>query len=195
MALSAVPVPVLLALLFVLGLISPVAAGMRNTLLTVVLPAEAFIAGRSLFRIVAQSAQVVGNAAGGVLIALTSPRGALALDCVSFLGSALVVRVATQARPPLRGEADGAPRSNVLKDSLAGMSAVLANRRIRRVLLLGWLVPTCAVAPEALAAPYVAHLGPRRRRGRLVARGDSGGHDRRASSWRSGSCRRPGGCG
>jgi hypothetical protein len=159
MAVSAVPVPALLALLFLLGLISPVAAGMRNTLLTVVLPPGSFIAGRSLFRIVAQSAQVFGNGLGGVLIALTSPRGALALDCASFLGSALVVRVATRARPPLRGEADGAAHSNVLKDSLAGMSAVLADRRLRRVLLLGWLVPTCAVAPEALAAPYVAQLG------------------------------------
>jgi MFS family permease len=98
MASSGVPVPALLALLFLLGLISPVAGGMRNRLLVVVLPAGAFIAGRSLFRIVAQSAQVVGNAAGGLLIALTSPRGALLLDCASFLGSALVVRMATRWR-------------------------------------------------------------------------------------------------
>ena len=159
MASSAVPVPALLALLFLLGLISPVAAGMRNRLLVVVLPAAAFIAGRSLFRIVAQSAQVVGNAAGGLLIALTSPRGALLLDCASFLGSALVVRLATRARAPLGGGAGDGARGNVLRDSLGGMSAVLADRRIRRVLLLGWLVPTCSVAPESLAAPYVAHLG------------------------------------
>jgi MFS family permease len=159
MALSSVPIPVLLALLFVLGLVSPVAAGMRNTLLVVVLPADAFIAGRSLFRIVAQSAQVVGNGAGGLLIALSSPRGALLIDCASFAGSALVVRLGTRARAPLGGEVDPGQRSNVLKDSLAGMSAVLANRRVRRVLLLGWLVPTCAVAPESLAAPYVADLG------------------------------------
>src|SRR5207342_2387261 len=98
MAVSAVPVPVLLALLFCLGLISPVAAGVRNALTVVVLPAEAYIAGRSLFRIVAQSAQVVGNATGGLLIALTSPRGALLLDCVSFLGSVVVVRLGTKAR-------------------------------------------------------------------------------------------------
>jgi hypothetical protein len=39
------------------------------------------------------------------------------------------------------------------------MSAVLADRRVRRVLLLGWLVPVCAVAPESLAAPAVADLG------------------------------------
>ena len=30
---------------------------------------------------------------------------------------------------------------------------------LRRLMLLGWLVPTFAVAPEALAAPYVADLG------------------------------------
>jgi hypothetical protein len=159
MASSAVPVPALLALLFALGLISPVAGGMRNRLLVVVLPAGAFIAGRSLFRIVAQSAQVVGNGAGGLLIALSSPRGALLLDCASFLGSALVVRFATQARAPLGGEADNAARGNVLRDSLGGMAAVLSDRRLRRVLLLGWLVPTCSVAPESLAAPYVAHIG------------------------------------
>jgi hypothetical protein len=159
MALSAVPVPVLLALLFVLGLISPVSAGMRTALARIVLPAGVFIAGRSLFRIVAQSAQVVGNGAGGILIALTSPRGALLIDCASFAGSAAVVRFGTRARAPLGGERDGASRSNLLRDSLGGMSAVLADPRIRRVLLLGWLVPTCSVAPEALAAPYVAHLG------------------------------------
>jgi hypothetical protein len=159
MASSAVPVGILLALLFALGLISPVAGGMRNRLLVVVLPASAFIAGRSLFRIVAQSAQVVGNGAGGLLIAITSPRGALLLDSASFLGSALVVRLATRRRAPLGGEAHAAGRGNVLRDSLGGMSAVLADRRLRRVLLLGWLVPTCAVAPESLAAPYVSQLG------------------------------------
>ena len=179
MALSAVPVPALLALLFLLGLISPVAAGMRNTLLVVVLPPEAFIAGRSLFRIVAQSAQVVGNAAGGLLIALTSPRGALALDCVSFLGSALVVRLATRGRAPLRGEADGAARSNVLRDSLGGHGgrarqparpARAAARLARADLRRG--------ARIARGAVCRAHR-PRRGGGRLVAGRDPGGHDRR----------------
>jgi hypothetical protein len=159
MTVSAVPIAVLLALLFCLGLISPVSAGVRNALTVVVLPADAYIAGRSLFRIVAQSAQVVGNATGGLLIALTSPRGALALDCLSFLGSVVIVRLGTKSRASLAGDGDGLPRGNLLRDSLQGMSAVLADRRIRRVLLLGWLVPTCSVAPESLAAPYVSELG------------------------------------
>ena len=156
MAVSSVPVPILLALIFVLGLISPVASGIRNALLVLVLPAAAFVAGRSLFRIVAQSAQVVGNGVGGLLIAFASPRGALLVDCASFGGSALVVRLATRGRPAL---GDAAPGGNLLRDSLAGLSAVLGNPRVRRVLLLGWLIPVCSVAPESLAAPYVAHLG------------------------------------
>ena len=156
MAVSSVPVPVLLALIFILGLISPVASGIRNALLVLVLPAGSFVAGRSLFRIVAQSAQVVGNGVGGLLIAFASPRGALLVDCASFGGSALVVRLATRGRAAL---GDAAPRGNLLRDSLAGMSAVLGNPRVRRVLLLGWLIPVCSVAPESLAAPYVAHLG------------------------------------
>ena len=36
---------------------------------------------------------------------------------------------------------------------------MLAHRRLRRLLLFGWLVATFSVAPESLAAPYVAGLG------------------------------------
>ena len=87
MATSAIPIPVLLALLFVLGLISPVAAGVRNALLVVVLPAGSFIAGRSLFRIVAQSAQVFGNGLGGVLIAVTMVVAAIVAVGLAACGS------------------------------------------------------------------------------------------------------------
>jgi hypothetical protein len=45
------------------------------------------------------------------------------------------------------------------RDSLAGLRAVLAHRPTRRILLFSWLVPACAVAPEALAAPYATHIG------------------------------------
>jgi MFS family permease len=45
------------------------------------------------------------------------------------------------------------------RDSLAGLRATLSHRPTRRVMLFSWLVPACAVAPEALAAPYAAHIG------------------------------------
>lgn len=45
--------------------------------------------------------------------------------------------------------------------SLRGAKEVLGNGELRRLLLLGWLAPMFSVAPEAVAAPYVAaHHGP-----------------------------------
>ena len=44
-------------------------------------------------------------------------------------------------------------------DSLAGLRQAFIHRKIRRILLFTWLIPACAVAPEALAAPYATHIG------------------------------------
>jgi MFS family permease len=55
------------------------------------------------------------------------------------------------------------------RDSLAGARRTLAHREIRRILLFGWLVAACAIAPEALAAPYAAYIGqPARAAGFLL---------------------------
>jgi predicted MFS family arabinose efflux permease len=55
------------------------------------------------------------------------------------------------------------------RDSLTGLRSTLAHRPTRRVLLFSWLVPACAVAPEALAAPYAVHIGqPPRAAGLLL---------------------------
>jgi hypothetical protein len=154
MAVGHAPIWALLVLLVALGLIAPVQAGSRTAVLAAILPGDTFVAGRSLFRVVAQSGQVVGNATGGLLLAATSPRGALAVDAGTFVVSAALVRFGTRARPA-RSDAG----SSLLRDSLAGLRSVLAHPLLRRVLLLGWLVPAFAVAPEALAAPGVRELG------------------------------------
>jgi hypothetical protein len=96
----------------------------------------------------------VGNALGGLLLVLVAPRHALLIDAVSFLVSALVVRFGTHAREPA-----AAASTPLLRDSLKGIREVFAHPKVRRLLLLGWAVPMCSVAPEALAAPYVHDLG------------------------------------
>ena len=126
----------------------------------VVLPAETFIAGRSLFRIVAQSAQVFGNGLGGVAdradLAARSARARLRelprLRARRARGDARAAAAARRGRRSARAVTSSRTRS-------PGCRPCSPIRRLRRVLLLGWLVPTCAVAPEALAAPYVADLG------------------------------------
>jgi hypothetical protein len=150
-----IPVAGLLGLLLLASLLSPISGGARAGLIAEILPPPAFVAGRSLFRIVAQSAQVVGNAAGGLLVVAISARGALAVDAASFVLSAIVVRLGTPARPARTPDR----ATSLTRDSLRGIRTVLAQARLRSILLLGWAVAACSSAPEALAAPYVAGIG------------------------------------
>jgi MFS family permease len=157
MVIPGMPVAALLGLLFANGLLAPVYQGVRAAMLPDVLPpGPAYILGRSMMRLVAQSAQIVGDGAGGLLLTITSPRGALALDAASFLGSAVLLRYGLTRRPARRA---GTGAASMTRDSLRGIRGVLAHRRVRRLLLFSWLVPACAVAPEALAAPYASHIG------------------------------------
>jgi Transmembrane secretion effector len=149
------PLLVLLALLFAAGLLSPVYQGARSAVLPEVLPpGPRYVLGRALMRMVAQSAQIVGYAVGGLLLAIVSPRGALLADALSFAASGLVLRFGTAARP-----ATAARRGSLARDSLAGLRKVFAHCPARRILLFSLLVPACVVAPEALAAPYATHIG------------------------------------
>ncbi|HEY2277805.1 MAG TPA: MFS transporter [Streptosporangiaceae bacterium] len=166
MVVPRVPVAGLLVLLFANGLISPIYQGVRAAVLPEILPlGSPYVLGRALMRMVSQGAQIVGYGVGGLLLAILSPRGALAADALSFGASALLVRLGTSRRPPRAAKA-----GSMARDSLAGVRATLAHRPTRRVLLAGWLVPACAVAPEALAAPYAVHIGqPARAAGFLLA--------------------------
>jgi MFS family permease len=158
MSISRTPVAVILGLLVVLGVIAPIFQGVRAASLPVILPAGApYVLGRSMFRLVAQSAQVAGFALGGLLLIAVSARGALIIDSLSFVGSALLLRVGTRERTPDRS-GDAAEQS-IVRASIGNVGRVMKVRRLRRVMLVEWLLPTCAVAPEALAAPYVARLG------------------------------------
>ncbi|HEY0718667.1 MAG TPA: MFS transporter [Streptosporangiaceae bacterium] len=159
MVIPGIPVAGLLALVFAEGLIAPVFQGVRAALLPEILPAGSpYILGRALMRMVAQGAQIAGYGAGGLLLAFLPPRGALAADAVSFVASAVLLRLGIASRSPRAEPGPGGP-GLMARDSLTGLSAALADRATRRVLLFGWLVPACAVAPEALAAPYAAHIG------------------------------------
>jgi predicted MFS family arabinose efflux permease len=159
MAMPGLPIPLLLALLLPLGAIAPVFGGARAASLPDVLGGEGFALGRSLLRMVAQTSQIGGFALGGVLLAVLSPRPLLLLDAASFLASAVLLRVGTRERPARADPPAGVPRRSVARDSLAGVRLALGSARLRPLLLFCWLPPAFAVAPEALAAPYVAQLG------------------------------------
>ena len=156
MAVPGVPVAGLLVLLLATGTVASLASGGRSALLPLIVSVEAFVPARSLFRIAAQSAQIVGNATGGALLIVVSPRGAILVNATSYLASAALMRLGVRRRERVL---DPSAQPALLRDSLEGVRAVLGHLPLRRLLLFGWLVPTFSVAPEALAAPYVADLG------------------------------------
>ncbi|MFJ6572997.1 MFS transporter [Streptomyces sp. NPDC091292] len=155
MALPLTPVAALLALRCVIAVVSPVFNGTRMATLADVLgDGDLFVLGRSLLRIVSQSAVLVGFGVGGILLTVVPPRGALVITLCTFLLSALLLRCGTRRRPA-RDSGTGA----LMRYSLAGARQILAHRRIRALLLLLWAPPMFVVAPEALAAPYADEIG------------------------------------
>jgi MFS family permease len=154
-ALPAMPVPLTFGALFAIGTLAPVRSGTAGAIVAEILPGDAFVPGRSVLRIISQGAQIAGAGTGGALLAPLGPHGALLADTASFLISAALMAAAVRPRP-----ATGSSRQpSLVADSLAGLRDVWAQPGIPRLLLLGWIVPFIAVAPEGLAAPAVAQSG------------------------------------
>lgn len=152
MVLPGTPVAGLLVLRCAMAFVAPLFQGTRNASLADILgPGDAFVLGRSLMRMVAQSAQLIGFGLGGLLLTVLAPRAAIALTAAGFLSSALLLRFGTRARPARAAAARTSP--------LAGLRAVLGDRRLRALTLLSWLPPVFVIAPEALLAPYVDGIG------------------------------------
>lgn len=152
LAWPALPLPALFALLLASGTLSSVSSGARSALLRASVAEDAYVPARSLSRIAAQLAQIAGNAGAGVLLAVASPSATLLLDAGALLLSATTVRLAVGDH-----RSEGTRGSERLwLDSLRGAREILALPELRRLLLMGWLLPMFAVAPEAVAAPYVA---------------------------------------
>ena len=155
MAFPGMPIAALLVLLVGTGTLGGIANATQAALVRSVVPEATYVPARSLIRIAAQVAQVAGNPLGGLLIVALSPGGAFLVSSVLLVIAASVVRFGL-GRYPVTGAADG---TALLRDSLHGVRQVFSHAPLRRLLLLGWLVPMFFVAPEALAAPYVASRG------------------------------------
>ncbi|MFD6992668.1 MFS transporter [Streptomyces sp. NPDC059943] len=158
MVVPGTPVAGLLALRCAVAAVAPVFTGTRMAALTDILgEGDLYVLGRSLLRIVSQSALLVGFAVGGLLLAVVPPRGAIAITVVTFLCSATLLRFGTKDRPARLLKKDGG--ASLLRDSLDGARLVFADRRIRALTLLFWVPAMFVVAPEALMAPYADQIG------------------------------------
>ncbi|MFI7578471.1 MFS transporter [Micromonospora sp. NPDC049497] len=164
----------MLGLVAVVGLFGPVSSAARSALLPEILHGDAYVLGRSLLTMASGGTQVAGFAVGGLLLGLVGPYGALWLTAATCALSALLVRVGLTARSA-RVRADATTgRGGVIRETWRVNGELLADRRIRGLLLAKWLPGSLLVGAEGVAVPYAAGLAPGAGAGVLLMAGASG---------------------
>lgn len=148
LAVPGLPLPLVFAVVLGEGVLAAVIGGVRYGLLNEVLPKEGFLLGRSVLNMCAGTTQICGYAAGGVMVAVASPRGTLLVAAALYVAGAAAARFGLARRPP---RAAGRPsvaetwRTNALLWSSAPR---------RRVYLLLWVPNGLVVGCESLFVPY-----------------------------------------
>ncbi|WP_418959872.1 MFS transporter [Streptomyces tritici] len=147
-AIPGLPVAAVFAVLSVQGLIGSVGGGVRMGLLHDILTREGYLLGRSLLNIAVGVCQIAGYGAGGLLVALLSPRGALVTGAALFACAALCARLGLSRRPP---RAAGRPS---VAESLRVNRLLLSLPARRRAYLALWVPSGLIVGCESLFVPY-----------------------------------------
>lgn len=160
LAVGVLPPLGMLALVFAAGAFAPVSMAARTALLPELLDGDGYVLARSLFTIASGGTQVVGFAAGGLLLALVGPHGALWLAAATCVVSAAIVRLGLANRPARRppGRSAG-PSRGAVRETWRVNGRLLADRRIRGLLLAQWLPGVLMVGAEGAAVPYATALG------------------------------------
>jgi predicted MFS family arabinose efflux permease len=153
-AIPQLPLPLMIALVACLSLLNPPFKAAQLALLPQVLEGERFPVGLALRNISTQSAQLAGFAGGGTLMIVLDPHLALLVDAVTFLLSAVLVRLGVADRPVAAGGTRRAPLAAIG----AGARLAFGVAALRTLVLFTWLAGFVPVY-EGLAAPYAAVLG------------------------------------
>ena len=142
-------------------MIAPVFQGARAGSLARLLPGELFALGRSLLRLVSQSAVLIGFALGGLLVAAIGPHWLLAADAISFGLSAAMIGLATPYVPANAADAAGGRVSigALARASAAGLAYVFTDPRLRWLVPLSWLAALFASSIDGIAVAYSAQVG------------------------------------
>jgi predicted MFS family arabinose efflux permease len=153
LATAPLPVPVVLACAMVTGLFGPVAQAASGTLLPQLLTGEAYVLGRSLFSTTVAASQVLGQAAGGVLLIALSPREVLGVAAFCSLFAAIAVWAGLKPHP------SGPRATGTVAETWRGNAMLLADPRVRGLLLAQWLPFSLAAGADGIVVPYAVGLG------------------------------------
>src|ERR1700744_1515281 len=165
-----IPIAVLVGLLYLTTMAQSPFEAARSAVLPDLLDSERYALAATIMQTTFRVALVAGAAVGGAAIAFIGARPARPLAAATFVGSAVLTRWGTRARPAPAVTSSLHPVQQ-LSD---GLRLLLGDRTIRTVMMLGWLIALYSI-PEGIAAPYVARLnGGPLAAGLVVASGQAG---------------------
>jgi predicted MFS family arabinose efflux permease len=156
-ALATLPLPVgaSLAIVAVVGALTPIFGGASSRLIAEVLTGDAYVLGRSVSSMSAGGAQLLGMAFGGLAVAALGPQHALLVRAACHAVSALTVRFGlSDLDPPSTDDTQSAVRQ-----SWRTNTELMRDATIRSLLLIQWLPPTFVVGAEALIVAYAEVRG------------------------------------
>lgn len=161
MAIPGMPLAVICVLLVFVVLLGAPFKAAQAAALPDILPGERFEVGLAIRNITQQVMQLVAFAGGGLLITVITPNGGLAVDAVTFLLSAALVKLGMRFRPPpveLDADTPDSATGKAFAMMRGGLRTIWDDPALRSlaslVLLMGLLI-----APEGLAAPYAQAIG------------------------------------
>jgi MFS family permease len=175
MAVSGIPLAVLILMLAVVTMVGALFLAARAATYPDILHGDRYVLGTAVTMTTLQFGQVVGFAVGGAAVAFLGMRAALLADAATFAGSALLTRIWVRARPaappghagrPASFREDpagaGLPRAGRRAwpgaEASAGLRLVFSSPAMRSSMLLGWLSAFYEV-PEGVATPLAAAVG------------------------------------
>ena len=161
------PVAAMLVLVALAAMIAPVFSAAVSRMLPDVLDGDRYVLGRSVLSLTAAGTQIVGLGLGGAVLAVLSGRWLLlSAGCALVLSAFVRLGLRPVAAPVPDAAPSGAPSSparsasrGAVRASLAGNAELLANRRVRALLLAQWLPGMFVAGAEALIVPYTEALG------------------------------------
>ena len=156
MAVSGIPIAVLVVLLFLVTMVGAPFLSARAAHYPDILSGDLYVLGTAVTLTTLQFAQVVGFATGGVVVSFFGIRTSLLIDAATFALSALITRIWVRSWPAAQGAASRGSRAS--GGLLAGIRLVFTNPALRTPMLFGWLAAFYNI-PEGVSAPLAATLG------------------------------------
>ena len=154
------PIIAMIGLILLSSFFSPPFASARGAILPDIFEAgQPYVRAVAISRILQQVDQVLGFALGGLVVAAVTPRGALALDAVTFVLSYALLRTHLRLRPAAAGTGTPFQVRSLLRNALPDLATVWNHPARRALLSFSAVSLVFLIAPDSLAVAYARQHG------------------------------------